>query len=125
MIKNIPKKHADKKRRCKCCRHTPPHCTCKLDRPPRPMPQPVTSKPEPCQLSPDWLNLFELAYVIGQALNLGITTLQIAGAVRHLGLKNDRRTRPARVRGCVIYRQQTMVHTGQLPRIQSYIEESQ
>jgi hypothetical protein len=67
------------------------------------------------------MNLAELAYAIGTAINCPLTVLDISGAIRGLGLKNDRSPRRTVSRGCVVFRQQTMVHTSQTHRLQQYI----
>lgn len=48
----------------------------------------------------------------------------ISGAVRSLNLKSDTRVFTAKVRGCVVFRQPTMIHPSQLPRLEQYIKEN-
>jgi len=111
-----------KKRRCRCCRHDEPHCTCRFDRVKPPPPGPITVRPNAGSIF-GWLNLAQIAYIIGRATKLPVTVPWVSGAIRVLQLGLDKKPRPARVRGIVLFRQQTMVHPTQLPRIQHYIQE--
>lgn len=83
---------------------------------------PVTKQPTPCQLQ-DCLNLTELAYVLGKAIGHPLTVMQIVGAIRALAFKNDTRKYATMSRGCLIIRQQTMLHHTKMKQLQEYLEE--
>lgn len=82
---------------------------------------PVTVCPNPGSII-GWLNLAQLAYVIGRALSLPVTVPWVSAAIRVLQLGLDKKPRKARVRGPVLFRQQTMVDPKELGRIQQYIQ---
>jgi len=107
---------------CPCCRHAAPHCKCRLDRP-KYTPPLITQQPAPCQID-DCMNLGEIAYAIGQASGRALTTFQISGAIRALGLVLDGHRYKVTSRGSVILRQQTMVHKSKIKLIQKYIIEN-
>jgi hypothetical protein len=109
---------------CRCCRHELPHCKCRLDQKPRPKPRPVRTKPEPCPLS-EYLSLFEIAYAVYVASKkaVAVTTGKVAGAIRSLGLRDDKGPYKTVVNAAVVFRQQTMVHKSKLPLLQKYLIE--
>lgn len=115
--------------RCRCCRHEPPHCTCKLDRTPRVPPQPIVLPVTPCSLTRCY-SLSEVAFILWRRLppavrqnHPGFTTAQISGAVRALALMNDRMLYATQMLGCVVRRQQTMVHRSKMKRLEAYVRE--
>jgi hypothetical protein len=83
---------------------------------------PITVQPNPCSII-GWMNLAQIAWAFYQLVGTPITVNAVAGAIRALQLKNDILPRGARVRGCVLFRQQTMVHPSQFQRLYDYIEE--
>lgn len=93
-----------------------------LTQPPKRKAMPVTVRPDAGSILA-WLNLAQIAYIIGRATRLPVTVPWVSGAIRGLQLGLDKEPRPARVRGLVVYKQQTMVHPTQLNRIQQYIQE--
>ena len=79
-----------------------------------------------CQVR-EYYSLAELAFFIWWASRkLGLqpfTVARISGAVRALNLRSDTTEYKTDVVGCVILRQQTMVHKSKLTALQTYIED--
>jgi hypothetical protein len=117
---------AAKRRLCPCCKHKLPHCPCKHNRPPKAPPQPVTVRPNRCQLR--WfMNLSEMAYHLGRSLfgprwpADALTVAQVSGAISALGLRNDKTVVDTASKGKCVSRQQTMLYTSELRKVQDYL----
>lgn len=112
---------------CRCAIKHPgtKHCPCRPRHKAKPLPL-VRTKPVRCQVA-EYFSLAELAFLIWWALRkLGLapfTVARISGAIRALNLRSDITQYNTNVTGCVIFRQQTMVHKSMLSRLQAYIEE--
>lgn len=112
---------------CRCAVKHPgtKHCPCRPRIKAKPLP-PIKSKPVSCQVK-EYFSLAELAFLIWWALRkLGLTPFTVArisGAIRALNLRSDVTEYNTDVVGCVIFRQQTMVHKTKLPALQTYIED--
>lgn len=118
---NIPTKKKTRRPPCPCCKHALPHCVCRRTLPPKKV-QPVTTRPAPCQLSPEWQNLDEIAWGFRRKYHQDITVLAVSGAIEKLGLKHDTRMYNApHVRGCRIGRQQTMILALRVRELHDYI----
>lgn len=78
--------------------------------------KPVTVKPPRTAIT-KYMNTLEVAYTIGQ----GCTVLMVNGALRGLKLYDDKTPEFVRVRGHLIRRQQTMVHTKRVGDIEAYL----
>lgn len=118
-----------KKRYCCVCKKAhpgTPHCPCKTMVAPRLPPPPITQKPKPGQVR-EYYHLDEVAFFAWKALKqygLGPFTIkQVVGALRCKRLYDDRTVFNSDIKGCVVRRQQTMVHKIELPDIISYMKE--
>jgi hypothetical protein len=93
---------------------------------PRLPPPPITQKPKPGQVR-EYYHLDEVAFFAWKALKqygLGPFTIkQVVGALRCKRLYDDRTVFNSDIKGCVVRRQQTMVHKIELPDIISYMKE--
>ena len=85
---------------------------------------PVTTRPIPCNVT-EMLNLSQIAYSIGKNLGWkqGFTVSQVVGAIRSLELKHVQGKYSVTVNGCMISKQQTMIHRSQIGKIQRYLKE--
>ena len=84
---------------------------------------PVVEKPKVGSPVNGYLNLLEVAYSVGKLMGVALTIPQITGAIRALKLKDNTREYSAKVKGCIIWKQQTMVHVTQLKKIEDYLKE--
>lgn len=111
-------------RRCPCCRHARPHCRCYVNSPRRkPVPVPRNGNPPYRAQIVKWLNLFELAIIIGRRLGFDVYTYQVSAAIRALDLTRDKKIYVERVCGSVHLRQSTEVRPHHLPTLQHYLKE--